>query len=83
MVPLKMSRPISEEVLKGFSIDPADLTGTITPHSQLRQFSFGCLVPFSCTSLPQALSEQFADPMYAQALHFAVSADAVEACART
>ena len=81
MVPLKTSRPISEPVLKAFSIDPVDRMGTITPHSQLRQLSFGCLLPFSWTSLPQALSEQFADPIYAQALHFAVSPEAPEVCA--
>lgn len=39
----------------------------MTPHSQLRQLSFGNLNVRSFVSLPQALSEQFADPTYAHA----------------
>lgn len=40
----------------------------MTPHSQLRQLSFGNFNVRSFVSLPQALSEQFADPMYAHAI---------------
>lgn len=39
-----------------------------TPHSQLRQFSFGAFDTRSLVSLPHALSEQLAEPMYTQAL---------------
>lgn len=42
--------------------------GMTTPHSQLRQFSFGAFDTPSLMSLPHALSEQLAEPMYAQAL---------------
>ena len=42
--------------------------GTSTPHSQLRQLSLGSFVTRSLTSLPHALSEQFADPTYAHDL---------------
>jgi len=42
-------------------------TGLRTPHSQLRQVSLGLFVVLSLTSLPQALSERFAEPTYAQA----------------
>lgn len=38
-------------------------TGTITPHSQLRQLSLGSFVARSLESLPHALSEQLADPI--------------------
>lgn len=37
--------------------------GITTPHSQLRQLSLGSLDVRSLTSLPQALSEQLAEPM--------------------
>ena len=40
----------------------------MTPHSQLRQLSFGDFNVRSFDSLPQALSEQFADPTYAHAI---------------
>ena len=43
--------------------------GISTPHSQLRQLSLGSLVARSLTSLPHALSEQFAEPTYAQDLN--------------
>ena len=42
--------------------------GKSTPHSQLRQLSLGPFVALSLTSLPQAASEQFAEPTYAQDL---------------
>ena len=41
----------------------------MTPHSQFRQLSFGDFKVRSFDSLPQALSEQFAEPMYAHALY--------------
>ena len=56
------------------------VSGTITPHSQFRQFSLGALVALSFTSLPHALSEQFADPMYVQCC---VRADSISRCGRT
>lgn len=48
------------------ALPPSWGTGTMTPHSQLRQLSFGDLVARSLINLPQALSEQLAEPMYAQ-----------------
>lgn len=45
------------------------MIGTRTPHSQFRQFSRGCFVSRSLTSLPHALSERLALPTYAQPLH--------------
>ncbi len=42
-------------------------TGMRTPHSQFRHVSLGPFVVLSLTSLPQALSERFAEPTYAQA----------------
>ena len=48
----------------------------MTPHSQLRQLSFGDFNVRSFDSLPQALSEQFADPTYAHAILCDVDWDA-------
>lgn len=48
----------------------------MTPHSQLRQLSFGDFSVRSFDSLPQALSEQFADPTYAHAIYCDVDWDA-------
>ena len=57
------------------SLTSASCTGTRTPLSQLRQVSFGLLVVLSLTNLPQALSERFAEPTYAQAGQLAAPVD--------
>lgn len=49
-------------------LDTLRRAGRTTPHSQLRQLSLGSFVARSLKSLPHALSEQLADPMYAQDL---------------
>ncbi len=62
MIPLKSFR--SPTSVRG----EFERAGISTPHSQLRQLSLGSLVARSLKSLPHALSEQFADPTYAQDL---------------
>ena len=62
-----MSRPLASFAYP--AMDPGACKcarGSRTPHSQLRQFNFGVFDVLSLMSFPQALSEQFADPTYAQ-----------------
>ena len=76
-VPRKTSKPSSSAcggLLPSLHLLPpssfrffGDATGTMTPHSQFRQFIriglFGLPPPRSWTRRPHALSEQFAEPM--------------------
>ena len=64
---VKTSRFLDEDPAPAGFENTFSLTVRTTPHSQLRQLSFGSLLPLTETSLPQALSEQFAEPIYAQA----------------
>ena len=66
-MPLKTSRFLGEEPEAVGDGNPFSSTGRTTPHSQFRQLSLGSLLPLTETSLPQALSEQLADPMYTHA----------------